>query len=172
MGPSNNPESEEDETRRRISSARERRPEAALLINRQRVLRGNWRAVQAFLCELSCRVAKSSFSVCLLSDRGIRGYNKRFGHQDRATDVLSFPADGEGRQAGSYLGDILISVETARKNAVRYGLEIEEEVKILALHGLLHLVGYDHERDGGQMARQERRWCTRLGLRRSLINRQ
>ena len=170
MGPSNNSESEDDEGPRRVAAERDPRPEAALLINRQRVVRGNWRGVQAFLRELSSRVAKSSFSVCLLSDRGIRRYNKQFRSCDRATDVLSFPAEVGGTKTDSYLGDILISVETARENAVRYGLGIEEEIKILALHGVLHLAGYDHERDGGQMARQERLWCARLGLRRGLID--
>jgi probable rRNA maturation factor len=65
----------------------------------------------------------------------------------------------------------LISVETARENARRYGLRLEEEIEVLALHGVLHLLGYDHERDAGEMARVERRWSERLGLTENLTGR-
>ena len=67
-----------------------------------------------------------------------------------------------------YLGDILISVETARRSAARFRLALQDEIKILSLHGVLHLMGYDHETDRGRMARAERRWSDRLHLRTSL----
>ena len=146
-------------------------PEPALLINRQRAIEADWVEVRDFLRQLLARLARSSFSICLLSDLGIRRYNKQFRHKNEATDVLSFPCGERGDEQQSYLGDILISAETARANAERYGLRIEEEIKILALHGLLHLLGYDHENDGGRMARLERRWRRKLGLPQTLTER-
>lgn len=167
MDSTNTSESPDDDTAGHMAAP----PEAPALINRQRVAQADWSRVRAFLRQLSSDVARASFGVCLLSDRGIRRYNKRFRRQDRATDVLAFPAGARGTEDKSYLGDILISVETARRNAPRYGLRLEEEIKILALHGLLHLLGYDHENDAGRMAREERRWCSRLALSRGLIQR-
>lgn len=109
--------------------------------------------------------------MCLVSDRVIRSYNRRFRRQDKPTDVLSFPAEEPGRPAQQYLGDILISAETARCNARQYGLRVEEEIKVLILHGLLHLLGYDHENDRGGMARVERHWSQKLGLSQNLTRR-
>lgn len=139
-----------------------------LLLNRQRLVRADWAEVRDFLQQLPRRLAGSAFTVCLLSDRAIRRYNKQFRHQDKATDVLSFPTEPPGLQSPEYLGDILISAETARQNAQRYGLRVEEEIKILILHGLLHLWGYDHESDGGRMAAVERQWSRKLGLPQNL----
>ena len=80
----------------------------------------------------------------------IHRYNREYRGQDKATDVLSFPGDE------SYLGDILISVETAYEQAVRSKvLTLESNIRRLALHGLLHLMGYDHETDDGQMRAAE-----------------
>lgn len=146
-------------------------PEPAVLINRQRSIAADWDEVREFLRQLPSRLAPSSFSVCLLSDLGMRRYNKRFRHKSASTDVLSFPSGENGNKPRRYLGDILISAETARASAQRYGLRVEEEVKILALHGLLHLLGYDHENDAGRMARQERRWRIKLGLPQTLTER-
>ncbi len=176
MDSPNTSESQDDDNRNRMAALRDSLPEAPSLINRQRVEQADWSGVEAFLRQLSCEAAGASFSVCLLSDRGIRRYNKRFRHQDQTTDVLAFPAGGHGKEERgkeeqSYLGDIVISVETAGGNSVRYGLELEEEIKILALHGLLHLMGYDHENDGGRMAREEKLWCARLSLSRGLTAR-
>lgn len=145
--------------------------ESVLLLNRQRTTRANWEPVRHFLRRLSAELAASGFSVCLLSDRGIRRYNQQFRGVDRPTDVLSFPVGGPRTGQRKYLGDILISVETARDNAQRLGLRLEEELQVLALHGVLHLLGYDHERDQGEMARLERRWTRRLGLPQSLTGR-
>jgi probable rRNA maturation factor len=171
MDSSSIPASEDDGNAPRMAGAEDPHPEAPFLINRQRAARTNREELHAFLRQLSARVAGAPFSVCLLSDRGIRRYNKRYRRKDQATDVLAFPAGCNGKKEQSYLGDILISVETARQNAARYGLRLEEEIKILALHGLLHLMGYDHENDRGRMAREEKLWCARLGLSRGLTAR-
>lgn len=141
-----------------------------LLVNRQRTVRTDCSKLSEFLCDVQRQVARSPFSVRLVSDRSIRRFNKQFRGQDKATDVLSFPA-GEGQGEEHYLGDILISVETARKNATRFGVKLDQELKLLALHGILHLMGYDHESDRGQMARLESKWRLRLGLPVSLIER-
>jgi probable rRNA maturation factor len=138
------------------------------LILRQRTVAADWEEVERFLRRLSAELARRPFSVCMLSDRGMRGYNKRFRHRDEPTDVLSFPLRF-GRGEPAYLGDILISAETARSRAQRLGMRPEEEIKALALHGVLHLLGYNHENDRGKMARQERRWGARLGLSRTLL---
>jgi len=107
--------------------------------------------------------------VRIVSDRTIRRFNKQYRGMDEPTDVLSFPAD-EAEKTG-YLGDILISAETAQSNAERYGLTLLDEVRVLALHGVLHLLGYDHETDRGIMARQEKIWSARFGLPVSLTGR-
>jgi probable rRNA maturation factor len=142
------------------------------LIRRQRKFSADWKELEDFLARIPAALAPSSFTVCLVSDRSIRGYNSRFRRRNEATDVLSFPMDRPEKGEPNYLGDILISVETARRNAARLGLSLEDEVKVLILHGLLHLRGHDHERDSGQMVRQERRWAARLGLAHPLLDRQ
>ena len=167
MCPSNDSSSESGERASRAGSSDASASEPPLLINRQRSVRADWAAVRKFLDELQLRVAKRPFTICLVSDRSIRRYNKQYRHKDQATDVLSFPA-GNGAGAPNYLGDILISVETARRSAARYRLALQEEIKILSLHGVLHLMGYDHETDRGRMARAERLWSHRLRLGSSL----
>lgn len=171
MFPSSSQESEAEPEPPGMFLHGEKQAEAPLLINRQRAVRGDWREVRTFLAQLSSRVARSGFSVCLLSDRGIRRYNRRFRRRDEATDVLSFPAGNGRTKQENNLGDILISAETARENARRYGLRLEQEIQVLALHGVLHLLGYDHERDEGHMARLERRWSRELGLPQPLTGR-
>jgi probable rRNA maturation factor len=81
--------------------------------------------------------------------------------------VLSFPAG----QANGFLGEIAISFPAARRQADEYGVRIEQEIEVLMLHGVLHLVGLDHETDGGRMARAESKWRTALGLPAGLIER-
>ena len=127
--------------------------------------------MEDFLARATPALAHSPYSVGLVSDAAIRRYNARFRGQDEATDVLSFPAATHGKDENGYLGDILISAETARRHAANYGVRLEDEIKALILHGLLHLLGQDHERDGGQMARSERRWGARLGLPQTLLAR-
>ncbi len=142
-----------------------------LLLNRQRAERADWDEIRRFLLRLSARLQTAEFTVCLLSDAAMRRYNKQFRGQDRATDVLSFSAGKHTGDRTAFLGDILISTQTARHNARRFGLRLEEEIELLVLHGVLHLLGHDHERDRGEMARLERDWSRRLGLPQSLTGR-
>jgi len=108
-----------------------------------------------------------AFTVLLTDDREMRRLNRQFLGKDYATDVLSFPAE----TGGGRLGDVAISVARAREQALRYGHELNQEIAILMLHGALHLLGMDHERDSGQMRRAERRWRKKLGLTAGLIER-
>ncbi len=107
------------------------------------------------------RGERSAFTVCLMDDKAMRALNARFRGRRKATDVLSFPSGSRGNR---FLGEIAISVETARKNARREGHSLLEEIKLLILHGLLHLLGYDHETDKGRMTRKELRLRRRMGL--------
>ena len=123
-------------------------------------------------------LGKRSFSVCFVDDDRIAELNRDFRGERRATDVLSFPwqdskpsvpsahaAPGVG-PAGldGFLGDVIISVETARRNADAEGHALGREINWLILHGLLHLLGMDHERDNGEMVALEYDLRARLGL--------
>jgi probable rRNA maturation factor len=110
--------------------------------------------------------AKGTLTIALVSDARIRALNRRFRGKDRATDVLSFPADESG-----VLGDVVIAAGVAARQAVEAGHSLQAEFRVLALHGLLHLLGYDHEHDDGRMARLERRLRVKGGLRTGLIER-
>lgn len=112
---------------------------------------------------------KGEVTVLLTTDATIRKLNRQFRNMNKATDVLSFPADGIG--AEEIAGDLAISVPTALKQAIDQGHSLSTEVKILILHGLLHLAGHDHETDTGQMARRERLLRAKLGLPQGLIER-
>jgi probable rRNA maturation factor len=112
---------------------------------------------------------KGEVTVQLTTDTAIRRLNRQFRHKDKATDVLSFPAEGIG--AEEIAGDLAISVPTALRQAIGQGHSLSTEIKVLILHGLLHLNGYDHEADSGQMARRERLLRARLGLPQGLIER-
>ena len=110
--------------------------------------------LQRFLSSLvpELAVGDRSFSVVVITDRMMRSYNLRYRGLDKATDVLSFRGDRE------YLGDILISSETAYNQAREsITLSFEANIRRLILHGLLHLMGYDHETDNGEMRVIERR---------------
>ena len=110
---------------------------------------------------------KGEVSVLLTTDAGIRALNQRFRKKNKATDVLSFPVE-----AGFGLaGDLAISVETAARQASEQGHRLSVELRVLMLHGLLHLAGMDHETDDGKMARRERRLRAKLGLPMGLIER-
>src|SRR3954469_16170389 len=102
-------------------------------------------------------------NVLLTNDRKMRELNRRFRRKDKTTDVLSFPSL-EG-------GDIAISVPMAKQNARTLGHEVGDELKILILHGVLHLKGHDHERDNGSMAKLEQRLRKKLALPMSLTER-
>jgi probable rRNA maturation factor len=110
------------------------------------------------------------FSVLLTGDEPLRAMNLQFRGVDKPTDVLSFPALPEGANCGQG-GDLAISLETAAVQAADHGHTLQTEVKILILHGLLHLAGYDHERDRGQMRRRERLLRKQFALPTGLIER-
>jgi probable rRNA maturation factor len=113
---------------------------------------------------------KGEVSVLLTTDRAIRRLNRDFRGKDKATDVLSFPAEA-GFVDELIAGDLAISVPTAGKQAATQGHALLVEIKVLLLHGLLHLAGYDHETDAGEMARREQKLRARLGLPLGLIER-
>jgi probable rRNA maturation factor len=112
---------------------------------------------------------KGQVTVLLTTDAAIRKLNRQFRGKDQATDVLSFPAGGVGAQG--IAGDLAISVTTALSQAAEQRHSLSTEIKVLVLHGLLHLAGYDHEIDGGKMARRERRLRAKLKLPQGLIER-
>jgi probable rRNA maturation factor len=114
--------------------------------------------------------AAGEVTVALVSDARMRALNSRYRGKAYPTDVLAFPAAGpDGREA--HLGDIVIAKGVAARQARRLGHPLPTELKILALHGLLHLLGYDHETDTGQMAELERRLRRKGGLIQGLTER-
>jgi len=108
-------------------------------------------------------------SLLLTSNRQMQQLNRSFRGKNKPTDVLSFPS--VDAVAGKFAGDLAISVDIAAANARKLGHNLEDEVRILILHGLLHLAGCDHETDTGQMARKESRLRNQLGLPSNLIAR-
>jgi probable rRNA maturation factor len=110
-------------------------------------------------------------NVLLTSSTEMRRLNRQFRHKDKATDVLSFPSLEAVRTSPRAAGELAISLDIARENAIRLGHSLAEEVKVLVLHGILHLAGFDHERDNGEMAREELRLRKKLKLNVSLIER-
>lgn len=142
-------------------------PDGSTVIFRRAAADVRPRALSAFARKLQSEVAKGrSFDCLITGDAELRKLNREWRGKDYATDVLSFPsgtADG--------LGDLAISVARARAQAREFGHSTEDEVRILMLHGVLHLLGMDHETDRGQMARAEKRWQRALGLANGLIER-
>jgi len=125
------------------------------------------RRLRRFARKLAERVAEGrEFSCLITTDRELQRLNRDFLGHDYPTDVLSFPSTN-----GGTLGDIAVSVERARAQAREFGHEALDEVRILMLHGLLHLTGMDHERDGGEMEQAEQRWRQEFGLPAGLIAR-
>lgn len=159
------------------------------------------RSLAAWLARTAPRSARGEVTVALVSDARIRALNRQYRNRDEATDVLSFGSGVQGpgstvhwgpgsgpvskvrsprsgvrtppatRDPGPDLGDIVIARGVAARQARAMGHSLETELRILALHGLLHLIGYDHERDQGQMRRLEARLRRRGGLRAGLIER-
>ena len=133
------------------------------------------RGLGAWLAKAAPAKARGEVTVALVSDGRMRALNRVFRGKDYATDVLSFPVDGSARDAVSsathYLGDIVIASGVAERQADEAGHPVSTELKILALHGLLHLLGYDHDKDEGLMARTEARLRKRAGLIEGLIER-
>jgi probable rRNA maturation factor len=119
--------------------------------------------------------ARGTVTVVLADDTEVRRLNRTWRGVRAATDVLSFPTDPSvptPRGVRRHLGDIVIATGIARLQAKEAGHAYATELRVLALHGLLHLLGYDHETDSGQMARAERRLRRRGGLPLGLIDRE
>lgn len=129
----------------------------------------------AWLAGVAPARARGDVAIALVSDARIRALNRAYRHIDRPTDVLSF-ANSEPRPSllePLFLGDIVIATGVARRQAREVGHPLAAELRVLALHGLLHLLGYDHHAadDRGRMARLEKRLRAKGGLRRGLIER-
>ena len=146
-----------------------------MVLNRQRAVRLARRPLESFLRQVQDELGfqRAGVTVCLVSDAEIARLNKIFRQKNGPTDVLSFPAVTRRRpvrpgskavKAGEYLGDIAISPATARRYAKKHGRKLATEIRVLILHGVLHLLGYDHETDRGEMDRVEQKLRKRLGL--------
>ena len=128
------------------------------------------RTLARFLSSAQAAVRlRGQVTVLLTTDAAIRKLNRQFRGKNKATDVLSFPAEGVGAQG--IAGDMAISVTTALSQAEGQSHSLSTEIKVLILHGLLHLAGYDHEVDDGKMARRERVLRAKLKLPQGLIER-
>ena len=138
------------------------------VVNRQRkrpIDCPHWQAFAAKALKLAPAV-DAELTVAFVSDRTMRELNRMWRGKLAITDVLSFPLEQAEfeKAAGASLGDIVISTEQAARQAKEHGLSFDNEVAQLILHGLLHLSGYDHERDHGEMNRLELRLRKRLGI--------
>jgi probable rRNA maturation factor len=149
-----------------------------MILNRQRRIRIPMEELRKFLerAQKQLQLPADSLAVCLVTEAEMARWNRSYRGKHGPTDVLSFPVQGKqsppplrGRssapsRARAYLGDIAIAPAVARRNARRWGRKFQDELRILILHGMLHLMGYDHETDTGQMDRQERRLRRTLAL--------
>jgi probable rRNA maturation factor len=145
--------------------------------NRQRATRLARRPLESFLRRVKNELGldEASLTVCLVSDAEIARMNEKFRKKKGPTDVLSFPTVARRRpvrlrrgsrpvKPGEYLGDIAISPSTARRYAKKNARTLSSELQVLILHGVLHLLGYDHETDHGQMDKIEQKLRKRFGL--------
>ncbi|HTZ99394.1 MAG TPA: rRNA maturation RNase YbeY [Candidatus Aquilonibacter sp.] len=161
-----------------------------MVLNRQRRVSVPLNDLQRFLARArrALRLPPDSLTICLVTDAEIARWNRVYRGKSEPTDVLSFPsAEDHPRRmkrrdtgprrhrssstplasslsSNSYLGDIAIAPAVARRNARQFGRTFDDEMRILILHGILHLMGYDHETDTGQMDRREQRLRRALGL--------
>ena len=141
----------------------------ALILNRQHEHSISVSHLKRFASRLlqHLSIPDREFSLLLTNDCTIRRFNRDFRSKDNPTDILSFPLGRQRRVvpdfSSCYLGDIIISVEKAQQQALERKHSLLHEIKLLMIHGLLHLLGYDHERDQGQMRRKE------LKIRRELL---
>jgi probable rRNA maturation factor len=141
-----------------------------LVIIQERVAGLSELALAKFVTRARRSVAlRGEVNVLITSSRELQGLNHRFRGKNKPTDVLSFPAIPSLTRG--FAGDVAISAEIAARNARRLGHTVAEEVRILSLHGVLHLAGYDHELDDGEMERKEVRLRKALGLPAGLIER-
>jgi len=109
---------------------------------------------------------RGELAVLVTNNREIQSLNRDFRKKDKPTDVISFPSEASG-----VAGDIAISADIAKRNGLELGHDVLTELKVLILHGILHLAGFDHETDGGEMSRKEIRLRKQLGLPSGLIER-
>jgi probable rRNA maturation factor len=138
-----------------------------MIVNRQRRVPVAVKPLEDFFERVrrELQFASESVTVELISDVAMARLNQSFRSKRGPTDVLSFPANGaRPNHETEYIGDIAISPETARRNARRFSRTFPVEMRILILHGMLHLAGFDHENDHGEMERLERRLRRRLGV--------
>ena len=159
-----------------------------MIVNRQSRIPIPLRDLDKFLARARqrLRLPKDSFTVCLVADAEIARWNRAYRGKSGSTDVLSFPInatkvkyargrnkrtradtrfhEGNSNHASKYFGDIAIAPAVAKRNAKRFGRAFDDEMRILILHGILHLMGYDHEADDGQMERRENRLRRELRL--------
>ncbi|MBZ5645160.1 MAG: rRNA maturation RNase YbeY [Acidobacteriia bacterium] len=138
-----------------------------MIVNRQRRVPVAIEPLEEFYerARLAMKFPPESVTVQLIGDDAMARLNQTFRHKRGPTDVLSFPANGHKPSTKSeYVGDIAISPATARRNARRFSRPLGDELRILILHGMIHLAGYDHESDHGQMDRLERKLRRRLGV--------
>jgi len=136
------------------------------IINNQRKLKLDWQIFQSFaekVVEVVEETENKSVTIAFVSDRKMRALNHEFRGKNSTTDVLSFPFEADEFDIEqAFSGDIVISLEQAQKQADENDLDFETEIKQLILHGILHLCGYDHETDKGEMNARE------LELRKTL----
>jgi probable rRNA maturation factor len=163
--------------------SKRREPRVSSVPSRFHVIENHQKRVQVLLPELvrffvrmnrEMGLHGESAFVRLVSDAEMCRLNTRYRHKPKTTDVLSFPAEQRTsprtlrartkQLCGSFLGDIAISPVVARRNARTFGRSTSEEICVLMLHGILHLLGYDHETDRGEMERVEAKLRKRLGL--------
>src|SRR5256885_1791588 len=136
------------------------------IINRQRARKTNAKECRKFTERALAAIRSESrdVSIVFVSDTAIRRLNQQFRKKDYATDVLSFPNEAEPFEDKTSLGEIVISVDRAVVQAKENGLSFTNEIEQLVLHGLLHLCGYDHETDNGEMNRLELKLRKKLGI--------
>jgi len=139
-----------------------------VIVNLQKKIAVNAKEFQPFVDRISAEITEvgtREFSVAFVSDRRMTELNKMFRGKDSTTDVLSFPHEPDEFDPNEEnLGDIVISVERADLQARENGLTLELEIKQLMLHGVLHLLGYDHETDSGEMNKRELELRDKLGI--------
>ena len=150
-----------------------------MILNQQRRMRLALQPLSKFAERVRRELGfpEQSVTICFVSDPAIARMNRKFREKTGPTDVLSFPlrrrrirrppslAGAKQRSGNDYIGDIVISPETARRYARKHSRRLTAELCVLILHGMIHLAGYDHEVDDGEMMRLERRLRRRLGLR-------
>jgi probable rRNA maturation factor len=151
-----------------------------MILNRQRAVRVSRRPLETFLRRVQKQLGlgEASLTICLVSDAEIARMNKTYRKKNGPTDVLSFPAAArrslrrrasesgpyKRKKEGEFLGDVAIAPATARRYAKKNRRTLASELRVLILHGVLHLMGYDHETDRGEMDRVEQKLRKRFGL--------